>query len=61
MSDLAHDRIEQLCDDLKLPGVLDAYSTLAAAAAEEDIALPIFSRMRFVQSEIFDGRVRLRP
>ena len=36
MSDLAHDRIEQLCDDLKLPGILDAYNALAAVAAEKE-------------------------
>ena len=36
MTDLSHDRVVQLCEDLKLPGILDAYAALAAAASEED-------------------------
>ena len=36
MTDLSHDRVAQLCEDLKLPGILDAYAALAAAASEEE-------------------------
>lgn len=36
MSDLSHDRVAQLCEDLKLPGILDAYAALAAAASEQE-------------------------
>jgi len=35
MTDLAHDRLVQLCEDLKLHGVADGYGALAAAAAEQ--------------------------
>ena len=35
MTDLAHDRLAQLCEDLKLHGVADGYAALAAAAAEQ--------------------------
>uniref|UniRef100_A4WYG7 IstB-like ATP-binding domain-containing protein n=1 Tax=Cereibacter sphaeroides (strain ATCC 17025 / ATH 2.4.3) TaxID=349102 RepID=A4WYG7_CERS5 len=35
MMDLAHDRLVQLCEDLKLHGVADGYAALAAAAAEQ--------------------------
>ena len=34
MTGLAHDRLAQLCEDLKLPGVADSYAALAAAASE---------------------------
>ena len=36
MTDLSHDRLAQLCEDLKLPGILDAYAALAASASEQD-------------------------
>lgn len=35
MTDLAHDRLVQLCEDLKLPGVADSYAALAAEASEQ--------------------------
>lgn len=35
MSDLSHDRVAQLCEDLKLPGILDTYTALASAASEQ--------------------------
>lgn len=35
MTGLAHDRLVQLCEDLKLHGVADSYAALAAAAAEQ--------------------------
>jgi len=35
MTDLAHDRLVQLCEDLKLPGVADSYAALAATASEQ--------------------------
>lgn len=35
MTDLAHDRLLQLCEDLKLHGVADGYAALATAAAEQ--------------------------
>ncbi len=35
MTGLAHDRLVQLCEDLKLPGVVDSYAPLAAAASEQ--------------------------
>ena len=36
MNDLSHDRLTQLCEDLKLPGILDAYAAPAATASEQD-------------------------
>ena len=36
MTGLSHDRVAQLCEDLRLPGILDAYAALAAAASEQD-------------------------
>ena len=36
MSDLSHDRVARLCEDLKLPGIPDAYAALAAAAGEQE-------------------------
>lgn len=38
MTGLAHDRLVQLCEDLKLPGVADSYAALAAAASEQDLS-----------------------
>lgn len=35
MTDLAHDRLAQLCEELKIHGVADGYAALAAAAAEQ--------------------------
>lgn len=35
MTDLAHDRLVQLCEDLKLHGIADSYAALAATAAEQ--------------------------
>ena len=34
MNELCHDRLGQLCVDLKLAGVMDAYPALAAQASE---------------------------
>ena len=36
MSDLSHDSVAQLCEDLKLSGILDAYAVLASAASEQE-------------------------
>lgn len=35
MSTLSHDRLIQLCGDLKLPGIADSYSALASAASDK--------------------------
>jgi DNA replication protein DnaC len=36
MNALSHDRLAQLCEDLKLAGIMDAYPALAARASEEE-------------------------
>ena len=48
MNDLCHDRIAQLCEDLKLPGILDAYAALAAAASEEEQSFTDFLEIKAV-------------
>lgn len=56
MSELSHDRLIKLCEDLKLPGVAAGWSALATRAVEQGNSL-----MEFLEEVLIAARLPARP